>query len=162
MYLPFRDYVVRIILAILFVMVTGTAHAACDHLSQASRVNPTELSKYQECWLDEHKSDEVSGVLGSLFYVKLAPGHYVSLPVNDIRKQPRDQATNYIDLVINKKIHKDLIEAARKELDHVRHQLSQTYALAIVLGVTPEIQERVIELIELEEQLYNSLQGANK
>ena len=140
-------------------MVTGTAHAACDHFSKASRVNPTELSEYQECWLDEHRADEAHGVLGSLFYVKVE-SDYISMPVSDLAKRGKDKSVDYVKLVINKKIHEDLIEAAQAELEAVRHQLSKIYALAIVLGVTPEIQERVIELIELEEQLYNSLQGS--
>ena len=140
-------------------MVTGTAHAACDHFSKASRVNPTELSEYQMCWLDEHRDDK-AGVLGSLFYLKIAPGHYVSIPLSDLRKQPRDKAEEYVTLLANKKIQEDLIKAAREELEFVRHKLSQAYAKAIILGPTAEIREEILDLLETEEKLYNSLIGA--
>ena len=149
----------RVILTTIAFVIMTTSAFACSHLSQASRVNPTELSEYQMCWLDEHRPDEGHGVLGSLFYVKV-DGDYVSMPISDLAKRGEDKSVDYVNLVVNKKIHEDLIEAAQAELEAVRHQLSKIYALAIVLGVTPEIQERVIELIGLEEQLYNSLQGS--
>lgn len=56
---------------------------ACGHLDNHSRFNPTELSEYQECWLDIH--GEESGVLGSLFYTKVGES-YVSMPTKVLRE----------------------------------------------------------------------------
>jgi len=148
----------RVILTILFVFMTTSAFA-CDHLSQANRINPTELSDYQKCWLDEHRADKPNGVLGSLFYVKI-DGDYVSVPVKELVKRGEDKSVDYITLKINEKIQEDLIEEARTELQRIRSSLSKLYALAIVAGVTEELKLEVISLIEAEEELVNALGDA--
>jgi len=138
-------------------IIAPYANAAdCSHHSKASRVNPTELSAYQECWLDEHRSDEAHGVLGSIFYVKVA-GEYISMPLKDLVIRGKDKAEPYVQLVINERIKEDLIKQAREELEYVRHKLSQAYAKAILLGITAETQEEILYLLETEEELYESL-----
>ena len=57
---------------------------SCGHLDNPTRFNPTELSEYQECWLDFHKADEAAGVLGSIFYAR-AGDEFVSMPVSELR-----------------------------------------------------------------------------
>lgn len=57
---------------------------SCGHLDNPTRFNPTELSAYQECWLDYHKPDEMAGVLGGIFYAR-AGDSIVSMPVSDLR-----------------------------------------------------------------------------
>ena len=57
---------------------------SCGHLDNPTRFNPTELSAYQECWLDYHKPNEMAGVLGSIFYAR-AGDNIVSMPVADLR-----------------------------------------------------------------------------
>ena len=49
--------------------MAGTTPASCG--VDEVRFNPTELSEYQECWLNTHRADETHGVLGSLFYICL-------------------------------------------------------------------------------------------
>ena len=148
----------RFILALVILVFSTTAHAACEEHSKATRVNPTELSEYQMCWLDEYRGDEAHGVLGSLFYIKV-DGDYVSMPIKDLVIRGEDKSIDYVNLLVNKKVHEDLIKAAREELEFVRHKLSQAYAKAILLGVTAETQEEILILLETEEELYNSLIG---
>ena len=75
------------------ILLTGTAQAqdipegfkCSDIYPNFSRVNPTELSDYQKCILSIHKSEEVSGTMGSLFWVKFEDKYY-SMPWSYIRK----------------------------------------------------------------------------
>ena len=64
-----------------------SGHANAD-LSECgvnhSRLNPVELSDYQECWLDEFRGDDTSGVLGSLFWVNINDKYY-SAPISTLR-----------------------------------------------------------------------------
>ena len=149
----------RVILTTIAFVIMTTSAFACSHLSQASRINPTELSDYQKCWLDEHRADKPNGVLGSLFYVKVN-GDYISMPVKELVKRGEDKSVDYVTLKVNEKIQKDLIEEAKAELQRIRSSLSKLYALAIVAGVTEELKLEVIRLIESEEELVNALGDA--
>ena len=51
-----------------------------------SRFNPTELSEYQECWLDVYEADKSAGTLGSIFWTRVN-GEYLSMPVKVLHKQ---------------------------------------------------------------------------
>ena len=62
----------------------GSFSESCGHLDNPTRFNPTELSAYQECWLDYHKPDEMAGTLGGIFYAR-AGDSIVSMPVSDLR-----------------------------------------------------------------------------
>ena len=37
-------------------MLGSVAQAACNDIPNPTRFNPTELSQYQECWLDTYES----------------------------------------------------------------------------------------------------------
>lgn len=81
---------IKIVLAAVAATFSVSAHAAeptvsesCGHFDNHSRFNPTELSEYQECWLDFHGKE--AGMLGSLFYVK-AGDTFVSMPVSELRE----------------------------------------------------------------------------
>ena len=56
-----------------------------------SRMNPTALSDYQECWLDVYSMDEDYGVLGSLFWVR-ANGEYYSTQLSNLRTESQRAA----------------------------------------------------------------------
>lgn len=66
-------------------ILTGTSTpanaATCSsiHGTPESRFNPTSLSPYQECILDQYKADEAAGTLGSLFWVRNLDGSYTSM-----------------------------------------------------------------------------------
>ena len=105
----------KYILAVIAIMGTlGTASAqeipsdfkCSDIYPDFSRVNPTELSNYQKCWLSVHKSDDSSGTLGSLFWVKFEDKYY-SMPWSYIRKAGGKEAgkarlQNYLQILIGK------------------------------------------------------------
>ena len=59
---------------------------ACGAFDNEIRFNPTELSDFQECWLNFHKPDEMSGTLGSLFWVKVGD-EFVSMPVKSLVRE---------------------------------------------------------------------------
>ena len=51
--------------------MTTVAQASCgEKHANVTRLNPTELSGYQKCWLKEHKPEEKIGTVGTLFYVQ--------------------------------------------------------------------------------------------
>ena len=96
------------------ILLTGTAQAqdipegfkCSDIYPNFSRVNPTELSDYQKCILSIHKAEEVSGTMGSLFWVKFEDKYY-SMPWSYIRKAGGKDAAkarleNYLQILIGK------------------------------------------------------------
>ena len=55
-----------------------------------NRVNPTELSDYQECVIATNWPDQTSGAMGDLFWVKLGE-YYYSTSFSLLRKSFRDE-----------------------------------------------------------------------
>ena len=81
-------------------IVSTNAHAesfseSCGHIDNPTRFNPTELSEYQECWLDFHKADEAAGVLGSIFFARVGD-EFVSMPVSELREAGSKSAAKAI------------------------------------------------------------------
>ena len=77
------------------VAITGFANVATADVSHCgineSRMNPTALSDYQECWLDVYSMDKDYGVLGSLFWVR-ANGEYYSTQLSNLRTEAQRSA----------------------------------------------------------------------
>ena len=83
--------------ALALVGSATTAQAGCsDNNLQVTRLNPTELSGYQKCWLQEHRPDEPSGVVGNLFYFETVKGEYFSTTVESLVKMKSDAAAEYV------------------------------------------------------------------
>ena len=57
---------------------------SCGHIENPTRFNPTELSEYQQCWVDFYKADEVSGMVGNIFWMRLGDDT-ISITRDEIR-----------------------------------------------------------------------------
>ena len=77
--------------------MTTAAQASCssEHVN-STRLNPTELSGYQKCWLKEHKSEEKIGTIGTLFYVQATEEDYVSMPVSSLVKMGEEAGAEFV------------------------------------------------------------------
>ena len=77
--------------------MTTAAQASCssEHVN-STRLNPTELSGYQKCWLKEHKSEEKIGTVGTLFYVQATEEDYVSMPVSSLVKMGEEAGAEFV------------------------------------------------------------------
>ena len=76
--------------AVALSAVSFNAHAAdsseaCGAFDNSLRFNPTELSEFQECWLDFHYTEKTAGTLGSIFWAKVN-GQFVSIPVSKLQQ----------------------------------------------------------------------------
>ena len=79
----------------------------CGHLDNSARFNPTELSAFQECWLDYHKADEAAGTLGSIFWAR-AGDDFVSMPVKVLHEARSKAAAK--EIVVQKIIEEVVVE----------------------------------------------------
>ena len=109
------------------VFMSGTANAqsfseSCGHLDNPTRFNPTELSAYQECWLDYHKPEEAAGVLGSVFYAR-AGEEFVSMPVSELRSAGSTEAAQAI--VMGAIVDSAALDAAEAALEDVKAERDQ-------------------------------------
>ena len=90
---------VAAILAALFstamLLLASAPARAADCGFAESRLNPQTLSLYQECWLNEHKPDELSGTVGSLFWARTATG-FISFPVATIAREGEARVVEYV------------------------------------------------------------------
>lgn len=163
--------VIFAVLAVVSICVVSTSAFAeevksCDHIIETKTINPVELSEYQECWLDLHRADEMSGTLGGLFYVKVPGAGYVSMPVATLNKEGKEGGRELFYKLIDKKAAeadeaaaKELEARLRKELDGVRFQLTQLYGFAVINGITPEVQEQINDLVFKEADLLAAIHG---
>lgn len=91
--------VIGAILAAIFstamLLLASAPARAADCGWQESRFNPQTLSLYQECWLNEHKPDELSGTMGSLFWARTATG-FISFPVATIAREGETRVVEYV------------------------------------------------------------------
>ena len=62
-------------------MAADSSH--CNVLDKGPQFNPTQLSEFGKCWLDTHKADELSGVDGNIFWMKVG-NEYISMPLKDL------------------------------------------------------------------------------
>ena len=92
-----KRHVITMTTALTIIGAATTAQAGCaDDHSSSTRFNPTELSDYQKCWLKEHKPEDTTGVLGTLFYVQATEEEFVSLPVSDLVRMGKEKGTEFI------------------------------------------------------------------
>ena len=156
------------IVAISFVSNNAFAEetGSCSHIVEKKGINATELSEYQECWLDLHRADEPSGTLGGLFYLKVPGAGYVSMPVSVLIEKGKDAGREHLFKLVDKKAAeadeaaaKELEARLRKELDGVRFQLTQLYGFAVINGITPEVQEEINDLVFKEADLLAAIHG---
>ena len=132
----------KLILAAAAVMMTTTAHAACtqaelEGMDNPVRYNPTELSAYQECWLDVHKADEEHGVLGSIFWVKFDDSYY-SANLSTLSKLS-DPAAYFENMIVAD------IEAVIARETVVIEQANKMAVQLIQAGVPEETVEMLVE-----------------
>ena len=144
---------------IALLVVSTTAYAECSHHAQANRVNPQELSDYQKCWLNEHRADEQSGTLGSLFYVKIGQ-EFISFPINELVKKGQEKGEAYVYSQINKRVAEaeaEQAEADRKFLEArlqiVRSTIAQLQTQILILGPSEELVNDLLDLHDEEEEL---------
>ena len=100
-----------------------------------SRFNPTELSEYQECWLDVYKADESAGTLGSILWVKV-DGEYLSMPVKKIHKAGSAEKAKQmiVDMVIVEML-KEQLEMERQTILTLQAELDVLRPLAARLPI---------------------------
>ena len=119
--------------------LTTAAQASCgENHANVTRLNPTELSDYQKCWLKEHKPEEKIGTVGTLFYVQATEDDYVSLPVSALLKMGEEAGAEFVtdrvmELTIrelNGIVDSDAVEKQQEEiieLDEQHKSLKYTY-----------------------------------
>ena len=163
----------KYLLAIAMIIMSASAAVAgdsshCNSLDHGPSINKTELSERDMCWLDTHRDDE-SGVLGTLFYIKVDGVGYISMPIRELNIIGKDKTKEKIhQLIVQKIVEQDEQEQAeiRKELERelnlIRSEIAQMYGFVIINGVTESdvayIQELVVTEIELTEYLYGKVE----
>ena len=103
--------------AVALSAVSFNAHAAdsseaCGAFDNSLRFNPTELSEFQECWLDFHYPEETAGTLGSLFWVKVGDS-FVSMPVSNLQSAGSKGGAKAI---VVDQVEARLLEMAKEEI----------------------------------------------
>ena len=112
-----------------------------------SRMNPVELSDYQECWLDEFRGDDTSGVLGSLFWVNINDKYY-SAAISTLRW---DLGEAFKQSIVDDQISMAQIAALKEAIASVNERLD----------IAEDIKEVVIENSDDLEKLKRDLDQAN-
>ena len=123
-------------------MLGSVAQAACNDIPNPTRFNPTELSAYQECWLDTYKAEETAGIIGSLAWVRLND-EYFSAPISLIRKM---KGSDYADKFFAA-IEDDLIEVAEKETQE------RIIEIETIIEYVDKIVEDTTRISELEAEV---------
>ena len=118
-------------------MLGSVAQAACNDIPNPTRFNPTELSQYQECWLDTYEEDN-AGVLGSLAWIRLN-GEYFSAPISLIRKM---KGSNYADKFFAA-IEPELIEVVERQ---TQERIVEIETIIEYVDVIIEDTKRIDEL----------------
>lgn len=135
------------------VAITGFANIASADVSHCgfehSRFNPSSLSEYQECWLDVYKADETHGVLGSLFWVKVADQYY-STTLTHLRNHGAEAWLNSVNAEI---IHVELNEK-ESELTQTIETIKKVEKIVEVL-VEVEVPVEVIveKVVEITKEI---------
>ena len=126
---------------------------ACGHIDNPSRFNPVELSEYQECWLDFHKPDEATGMLGNLFWVRAGDG-FVSMPVSELREAGSKKAAKavVVEAVVERVVETRIVERI-EEIYTGRDQLIAELGTGEgdVAAALEEIRSLQAEAMDLEE-----------
>lgn len=112
--------------------LTGTSTpanaASCSsiHGTPESRFNPTSLSPYQECILDQFRADETAGTIGNLFWVRNIDGSYTSMQTTLLAQSGSEAAA--IEMVTKAVFDKTQasLTAALIELDETQAMLAFT------------------------------------
>ena len=87
--------IIAAIFSTAMLLLASAPARAADCGFAESRLNPQTLSLYQECWLNEHKPDELSGTIGSLFWARTATG-FISFPVATIAREGEARVVEYV------------------------------------------------------------------
>ena len=137
---------------------------SCGHLDNPTRFNPTELSAYQECWLDYHKPDEMAGVLGSIFYAR-AGDSIVSMPVSDLRSAGSAGAAQAIVVErIVEVINNERVEELEGIVEGLEATVSEKNAVIAALEAAGVTDGATIERLMMEkaavEGALSALRGA--
>ena len=117
--------------AVSFNAQAADSTQACGMFENETRFNPTSLSDYQECWLDFHYPDKMSGTLGSLFWVKVVD-EFVSMPVKTlVREGSAEKAkqlvvTKIIEIINNERIDEltQMLAEASEEIVELETQIT--------------------------------------
>ena len=131
--------------ALTLVGSATTAQAGCsDNNLQVTRLNPTELSGYQKCWLQEHRPDEPSGVVGNLFYFETVKGEYFSTTVESIVRMKPDAAAEYVTA-----------QVVSATMDQVEEIMNED-------GTVAEAEELQNAVLDIEEKIESEIVRADK
>ena len=131
--------------ALAFVGTATTAQAGCsDNNPQVTRLNPTELSGYQKCWLQEHRPDEPSGTIGNLFYFETVKGEYFSTTVESLVKMKSDAAAEYVTA-----------QVVSATMDRVEEIMNED-------GTVAEAEELQAADLDIEEKIESEIVKADK
>ena len=109
--------------AVSFNAQAADSTQACGMFENETRFNPTSLSDYQECWLDFHYPDKMSGTLGSLFWVKVGD-EFVSMPIQTlVREGSKENAKKLVvDTVINE-VQQQIIEEQAETIETLEEDI---------------------------------------
>ena len=122
--------------ALAFVGTATTAQAGCsDNNPQVTRLNPTELSGYQKCWLQEHRPEEPSGVIGNLFYFETVKGEYFSTTVESLIKMKPDAASEYVT--------SQVVSATMDRVEEIMKEDGTLLAEAELQDVALDLEQRI-------------------
>ena len=130
--------------AVSFNAQAADSTQACGMFENETRFNPTSLSDYQECWLDFHYPDKMSGTLGSLFWVKVGD-EFISMPVKTlVREGSTAKAQKLVVDAVIEKMLRDQLEIERALILELRNEIDTLQSL--VDGI-PALQSRIDDLV---------------
>ena len=159
-----RTIVIAAIIATFSINANASDSSHCNLLDKGMSVNKQELSDFDKCWLDTHRSEEISGTHLGIFYAKVPNIGYVSVPVGELFKQGRDggEALFYAKAELQAlEITEQQLKQQRNELiaslEHIRSQISKLQTTILLVGGDDQLISELITLHDLEQELVNTL-----
>ena len=159
-----RTIILAAIIATFSFNVNAADSSHCNLLDKGMSVNKQELSDFDKCWLDTHRSEEISGTHLGIFYAKVPNIGYVSFPVGELFKQGRDSGEALFYAKVDLKaleISEQQLEQQKVELiaslEHIRSQISKLQTTILLVGGDEQLVSELLTLHELEEELVNTL-----
>lgn len=135
---------------------------SCGHIENPTRFNPTELSEYQQCWVDFYKADEVSGMIGGIFWMRLGDDT-ISITRDEIRAGGKGVIRSAIEqwVVDNQlEVVAARITAAEGMVEELSADLEEALADAEMKAAEIErIQGELTAMIQLRDNLQGVVDG---
>ena len=129
-------------------MISGVAVSKersthCNALDAGPIYNKVELSEKDKCWLNHWKADDISGTLGSIYWMRIGDG-FVSMKVRDLQISGSEKAAKKI--VMNNVVNAIVAEQLEIERSLTADLQAQIDALQPLVDSIPAIQARVDDL----------------